>query len=410
MESGQEFDLRFEKDKAYLSETKSLHFQNVVGLPDFVISFPEPATWRLRVLSHDRPSGSIYVEMVKCRKGRFDFSPEQSSDEYLDQVRKIHLNKLDRTGFLQTFDSNYEAAEYHHPEKQKSGEKTYPNYPYYRPTVRPVFDSFTIPIKKLTFREGGVTFSRKISGIQQQIEFFIPNPVLKREFNAVKNYFINVLQTRKIQVNAEVEIVEDRVTKQSATSPEIERITEDTLRRINEKLVEGIINPRGEIDSGHVLLKLEELISAVTGEETDTGIFYEEPQELLEDVIRKVETKHLNHLGYLSRKHLHNVTQLRFVLKPFSYVFLLESRLFYHLIWETHNTEEATYIWRMSKDSNEVEQHMTRVEGIISTIKANRKSDYIRSAPDGFNRVIHDYSDPVAGFKKWKTEIEEILR
>lgn len=409
MEPGQEFDLRFEKDKAYLSETKYLHFSSVVGLPEFVISFPEPATWRLRVLRHDRPSGTIYVEMGKCHNGRFDFSPEQSSDESLDQVRKIHLNKLDRHGFLQTYDINHGASEYQHPEKAKNGEKTYPNYPLYRPTPKPIYDSFFVPIKNLTLIDGGVRFTRKIKGVNQELEITIYNEAIKKEFNAVKNYFANVLQTKKIYVEVALEVLEGSVTKETIRSREIEQIDANTVERVQAEFVGGIINLRREVDSEHTLFTLEELMNTITGEDINSGIFHEEAKELMEDAIKQVRTKHHNHLGFLSRRHLHQLTKLRLVLKPFSYVFLLEGTKHYHLIWETHNTEEATYVWSVSKNPEELAEHLAWVGRTISMLKANNKNDYVRSAPDGFSRVIHDYSDPVAGFKKWKADIEELL-
>lgn len=406
MKPGQELVLRFEKDKAYLSETKSLPIDSIIGLPEFVMAFPEPATWWLKVSSYDLSKGSVIVTMERCLKGKFDFPSEQSSDESIWQIGKIHLGILNRDCFVKSYYKDHEETEHERPANKRNGEKTYPNYPLYRPTVKSIYDSFSIPIKKITFIDGGVRFTRKIKGINEELDITILNGSIKKEFNAVKNYFASVLHTKRIFVEVHLEILEGKITKEDIRSQEIEQIDASTVEQVNAELVDGIINLRREVDSEKTLLTLEELMNTITGEDINSGIFYEEDQGLVDDVIKRVETKHQHHLGFLSRRHLHQLTKLRFVLKPFSYVFLLESRLHYHLIWETHNTEEATYIWHIDKNLNEVEQFIRRIEGIISTIKANRKSDYIKSTPEGFNRVIHDYSDPVAGFKKWKSEIE----
>ena len=42
---------------------------------------------------------------------------------------------------------------------------------------------------------------------------------------------------------------------------------------------------------------------------------------------------------------------MRFVLYPFSFVFLLEGEKKYHIVLETLDTREATYVWHLSKET-----------------------------------------------------------
>jgi hypothetical protein len=53
------------------------------------------------------------------------------------------------------------------------------------------------------------------------------------------------------------------------------------------------------------------------------------------------------------------ILRIRFVLTPFSFLFLLHGNKKYHIVWETLNSEEATYIWHFEK-SNGCSQ--TRIE------------------------------------------------
>jgi len=59
--------------------------------------------------------------------------------------------------------------------------------------------------------------------------------------------------------------------------------------------------------------------------------------------------KHYLQIIYLAPKHDTSVLKLRFVSQPFSFIFLIAGENKYHLIWETLDNEEATYLWDISK-------------------------------------------------------------
>jgi len=50
-------------------------------------------------------------------------------------------------------------------------------------------------------------------------------------------------------------------------------------------------------------------------------------------------------LRFLAGNHQSALTGIRYILSPFSLVFLIRLRSYYYLIVETVDTEEATYIW-----------------------------------------------------------------
>ena len=51
---------------------------------------------------------------------------------------------------------------------------------------------------------------------------------------------------------------------------------------------------------------------------------YGDEKELVEDLLKITDKKHYQHLWFLSGRHCHPVMNLRFMLKPFSFLFLLE--------------------------------------------------------------------------------------
>ena len=97
------------------------------------------------------------------------------------------------------------------------------------------------------------------------------------------------------------------------------------------------------------------------------------------------------------------------MLTPFSFLFLLDGNKKYHIIWETLNSEEATYIWHFEKSMDALRQGLKEIESILQEIKATGKPDYIRKEDYNFSRVVHDYTDAKSGFTVWKGALEERL-
>jgi len=103
------------------------------------------------------------------------------------------------------------------------------------------------------------------------------------------------------------------------------------------------------------------------------------------------------------------VLKLRFVLNPFSFVFLLTGREQYHIILETLDTEEATYIWHIDKNKNVLSEKLRIIDLDLNIIRNNGRQSFLESKPENFSRLIHDYSDKRKGFIVWKDLLEERL-
>lgn len=77
---------------------------------------------------------------------------------------------------------------------------------------------------------------------------------------------------------------------------------------------------------------------------------YESEAALLAAILEDKQVKHDRQLRYLADRHDNTILKLRFVLQPFSFVFLLVGKAQFHVVLETLDTEEATYIWHLDKD------------------------------------------------------------
>lgn len=144
-------------------------------------------------------------------------------------------------------------------------------------------------------------------------------------------------------------------------------------------------------------------------EEKNGKSFYDSEEELLNDLLRYKNVKHYRQLRYLATKHDGSTLKLRFVLNPFSFVFLLTGQEQYHIILETLDTEEATYIWHFERNRQVLPLKLREIDLDLNKIRNTGRQAFLESRPEKFSRIIHDYSDERKGFIIWKDMLEERL-
>jgi hypothetical protein len=101
--------------------------------------------------------------------------------------------------------------------------------------------------------------------------------------------------------------------------------------------------------------------------------------------------------------------KIRFVLNPFSFVFLLSGEQSYFVVLETLDTEEATYIWHTPKNKASLIEEVKQIDDQLNIIREKGRQKFLENSPDNFTRIIHDYSDNKKGFIIWKSAIEELV-
>ncbi|MGD9489065.1 MAG: hypothetical protein AB7W47_13650 [Calditrichaceae bacterium] len=408
---GQEIKLILKDNKAYLTSSKSLLLDQL-GLPPIAKSFSSPAFWKVKILNHSPKK--IYVDVISYHVGETQFSYVQKSlfDE-LNAIEIIAFKSIDTDGLLRTLKGQKPGTFI--PEKYESVCRSTTNYfneipPKYFPIKKVIKENFLISLKNVLFEDGCVKIIKKFKNHIDPIELCIPNNDLKKEFEAVKNYFANVLKSKKIRVSCNIVIEDGRVISSTAQSPEIEKINTDFIDDVKISFVKSMIKKKSFSKDAKTIYTFDEQLDSQPERNVNPNIFYKKDIEFLEDLIQISGTKHFNHLKYLSKLHAHKIMKLRFVHSPFSFIFLFEGNKKYHIIWETLDTEEATYIWHIEKNKQVLKQAVKRIEDIINVIKAKGKKDYLNSSDDSFSRVYHDYSELVDGFLKWENELKSVLQ
>lgn len=111
----------------------------------------------------------------------------------------------------------------------------------------------------------------------------------------------------------------------------------------------------------------------------------------------------------LAQKHEGGVLKIRFVLLPFSFVFLLAGQQQYHLIWETLDTEEATYIWHVEKNKSTLRNTLKQIDEDLGVIRLKGRQVFLENAPLNFSRILHGYTNSTKGVILWRDMLEERL-
>ena len=410
-----EFKLIFKNRFAYLIPDNPLGFERL-GLKEFENTSNKPAYWIIKIINHIEPEKRIFCSVLSYHTGETEFpAPQLLLADKLKLIETVSFRSIDTAGLLKTLAPKTIIPAKPLPEIPEHEYETEPNIlrdpvQHYRsaPEHCTISKTFFVPVKEIRFILGGAVFSRYFREYDQTMEFVIHNYDLREEFDAVKNYFINALQTKKIQVRASLEIDNNKIVSATASSPEIEKIDKQLIENIKFDFVRSI-KKKVLTDVDKSLFTMEEYFETFGAGNLKPTVFYQDEKELFEDIIKITQTKHYRQLRFLSDKHSYKTMKLRFVQKPFSFLFLLEGEKNYHIVWETLDTEEATYIWHAEKNIQALKQALKKVEDIINVIKVQGKTAYINTTIDPFRRIYHDYSDFVDGFVKWKGELESIL-
>ncbi|OWW24467.1 hypothetical protein B4Q04_14205 [Zobellia sp. OII3] len=255
-----------------------------------------------------------------------------------------------------------------------------------------------VAIHDLDFHYGMVCFSYKLSN-GASLEFEIENEEVQPEYEVLKPYFAKVLNSKSITVRIQIGFENDTVVSQLATSEDIDHINKEIVDSVKFQFIEQKFIRSGKFGNKE---DIEE------GSKT-IGSFFGSEENLLENLLKNSDYVHHKQLLYLSNKHLYEKLKIRFVLNPFSFVFLLEGEQKFHIVLETLDTKEATYVWHLSKEHSFFKIELEHINRKLNWIRNNGRQSFLETKRENFSRIIHDYSEDKKGFYKWKNALEERL-
>ncbi len=258
-----------------------------------------------------------------------------------------------------------------------------------------------IPFEDLEFRYGSISFKYFIVEINKEVEFDIENLEIRPEFEVLKPYFSKVLKLKRVSIEIRAEFEGGVVVSQMASSIDIQTINREIIEGVKFKFVANNYIENQRKYSG--LTDIEQL------QANEEQKLYSSGEDLLNDIIGNKDFKHKKHLQYLAAKHARVIMKIRFILSPFSFVFLLAGEVHYHIIMETLDTEEATYIWHFDIDKPKIPAYLNQVNMDLQVIRDKGRQLFLGNAPSNFSRVVHDYADERKGFVIWKDLLDERL-
>lgn len=259
-----------------------------------------------------------------------------------------------------------------------------------------------IPIEILELRYGGISFKYEVPETNTELEFEIENDEMRPEFEVLKPYFSKVLQSGNITVTIHAEFENNVIVSQSATSYDIDKMNKEIIEGVRFRYISKTFLS-GSAFSGakENLLDSRQLLS--------NNQLYETGEELLNDILSRKQFMHSNYLQFLAKLHSANLFKIRFVLNPFSFVFLIAGDEQFHIVMETLDTEEATYLWHFDRSIQSMPALMKEIDSQLAIIRNNGRQAYVESSPVDFSRILHEYSDERRGFIRWKDILEERL-
>lgn len=398
---GQVLKILFNDDMAFLTEEVALDL-NQVQVSEKPVKFRPNAYWTVEVINYIEKENKLFVAVLSYQVGETQFPDNQIAlADILITIEKVTFRSIDTYGLLGTLEADEpirRTTTVLKPERKIVREPVKRNYS----------ETFSVPIKNVTFLSGSVTVEHKLPSFTKPVKFQILNESILEEFDAIKDYFANVLNTKKIGVTATIETVDGSITKTNATSPEINRIDKTIIEEAKFEFVRRV--RKKEILVDKQIFTKDEYLETFGDKGIKVESLFKDEVEFFENILKMSDTKHYRHLRFLSGRHNHDILKLRFVHRPFSFVFLLSGVDNFYIIWETLDTTEATYIWVFKKDMELLKQGLTHIDRTIKLIKNEGKSEYIGRREANFGRVYHDYTDEENGFQKWKDEIERIIK
>jgi superfamily II DNA/RNA helicase len=256
-----------------------------------------------------------------------------------------------------------------------------------------------IPIEQLEFRNGTIAFKFMVQEMKTEIEFEIENLELRPEFEVLKPYFSKAIKSKNVKVDIHAEFEDGKIVSQMAVSADVEKINREVIEAAKFRFVSIKITGQHQ--------KANENLLTINEVQNKDAQIYSDGQELLDDILRNKSYKHSKHLRYLANKHSRSLMKIRFVLNPFSFVFLLPGEKQFHIILETLDTEEATYLWHVEKNKESLIKKVNEIDHQLNLIRNKGRQVFLETNPDNFSKILHDYSDEKAGFIVWGKLLEE---
>ena len=281
------------------------------------------------------------------------------------------------------------------------------------PAVSKPFElEFSIPLAKLEFGHGRVSFRKNFKWNYGSDLFTIPHHEVIPEYNFIKQYFKKVIGKGTVDIKMEIRSSTDETIIQKISSIDITKINAKSIQILKIQKFKDWATQKPKIeDGGRILLDFEELMdSHGDGDFGNIDIF---EKDFLFHILEEKQIRNQLQLQYLSASVHASRKKLLMTLAPqFGFVFCHQGEEMDHYIWELLDSH-ATYVWSIPKIP--FLKAARKIENEIRTISELGRSQYrahFNNTSDlYFNLVIHkdNTSSYEVYFPKWKLNLDRLL-
>ncbi|MEJ2901359.1 hypothetical protein WAE58_02915 [Pedobacter panaciterrae] len=286
--------------------------------------------------------------------------------------RIIVLTLLERAGIVSTFDKN-SSFDRLFPNQDKHSGKGFGNL-------------IALPLYKPTLELGNSCFIESETALPYRNQWEFLSSIRRISINDLDQIFLSLTSSKSLNViepgKLVIKLSNTIEINRNGISTALASFLKDELNFFNP----DFIIKKNLFKKGNLLGKNVEMFQLSAGDANQT--LYESGEELLKDVLIRGNYRHKIQLRYLSDLHLGNVLKIRFVLSPFAFVFLLTGKEQYHIVMETLDTDEATYIWHTSKEVSELKNALHNVDKDLNKIRNDGRFAFLQSVPINFSRVF----------------------
>ncbi len=416
----EEYLLKFEEDRFYIGNQANAYPLSILDLGMNIDRFKNGVVWKIRVLKYNEEQASIFAEIIN-----YSVTIQEDYQQLslpLLPVEQIRFRTIDTGGILKSVvlkrsmvSVSQSIPVMNHDDFDEEEEEIPATVsPPVKPVVSPapvieqwwIFEkTIKVSFKNIQFGNGCVIIPFYLSATGKDITIEISNADIRPEFEAIKEYFSKILKTKAISVNIRIKHDKQKVLSYEATSDEVNLINAEIIDSVRFEFVRRDFKKFNADENNKSILSFDDLKQA----NQNIGALLENETALLDTFLKMESAKHYLQIKYLAAKHEASVLKLRFILQPFSFIFLVAGENKYHLIWETLDSEEATYLWHIDKNKEALRAAIKDTEVSLNEMKQTGRNSYIKKAPEYFSRIIHDYSESNKGFTEWKGVLEERL-
>lgn len=441
--------IKIDNKNIYFNQSFSIPVKNSnLPMDSMKFRFNDDIFWKIELINYSDETKCWHVKVIDYRVKNIDTFNKQKSTRLIERLEfdkldwqqlepelgSYHAIRLIDNLFNHNINTNPRAETIYQQTEVPFNKSSY-RIPEEISTTRfkPEIESYNIPkgpftehldinfsvkFQEATFIDGSVTFKKYIKKIGTEIDFKIENSYLLEEFDNIKLWFSKKLKTKRFNVNSKITLVDRKFSHATASSPEIEMITPNIIESIKYDRTIALTKPPKTDNPEKSIYDTDDIFKLIDPEIRDGNIFNQSGPEIIKSLTQTEFVRNRKQLEHLSDIKQTINSKIHYTLNPlFGFIFLNETMLKYHFIWELLQSH-ATYIWSINKENIDINSLYAKIEEIINVIKIIGREEYKKTYSTKnigyeFTFKAIDHQDITInlddGFKKWKSKLDELL-